>query len=86
MCSHLLHDSHCTIGRPSSDELQTQRVLSVDRLLRSVDGVVRPPSVLVAGDALNEFGKGSYRPCGLVFVFMSADACAQRWLCALRVF
>jgi len=41
--------------RPSSPPLQTQRVLSPDMLLRSVDGVV----ALFAGDAIKELLKGS---------------------------
>lgn len=56
MCSHLLQLSHCTIGWPSSVPLQTHLVLSVERLLRSVDGVVSPS---VLGEPLNEFVKGS---------------------------
>jgi hypothetical protein len=41
-CNHLLQASHCTIGLPSSSTSpsQTQRVLSFDRVLHSVDGVV----------------------------------------------
>ena len=61
MCSHLLHDSHWIMGCPSSAELQTQRVLSPDMLLRSVEGVVRPASVLAVGDALKEL-KGIDKP------------------------
>lgn len=60
ICSHLLQDSHCTMGRPSSAEWQTQRVLSLERLLRSVEGVVKPPSAVVVGDGLKELLKGSY--------------------------
>lgn len=43
-----------------------QRVLSIERLLRSVEGVVKPASVLVAGDALKELLKGSNGPRGLL--------------------
>jgi hypothetical protein len=45
------------MGLPSSVEWQTQRVLSLERLLRSVDGVVKPASVFVVGEALKEFEK-----------------------------
>jgi hypothetical protein len=68
MCSHLLHDSHWTVERPSSPPLQTQRVLSPDMLLRSVDGVV----ALLAGDAMNELLNGSKKAV-LIFA-RSADA------------
>jgi hypothetical protein len=50
-CSQFLQDSHWTIGWPSSCRLQTQRVLSLEMLLRSVDGVVRPS---VLGEPLKE--------------------------------
>jgi hypothetical protein len=56
MCNHLLQLSHCTIGWPSSVPWQTHRVLSVERLLRSVDGVVRPS---VLGEPLKVLVKGS---------------------------
>ena len=56
MCNHLVQLSHCTMGRPSSLPLHTQRVLSLERLLRSVEGVVRSS---VVGDPLKEFEKGS---------------------------
>jgi hypothetical protein len=54
ICSHLLHDSHCTIGLLSSSTtpLQMQRVLSLDVLLLSVECVV-------VGEPLNELEKGS---------------------------
>jgi hypothetical protein len=55
-----------------------QRVLSFERLLRSVEGVVNPGSVLVAGEPLKEFVKGSKWPCELLFEFMSAEAWAHR--------
>ena len=48
-CNHLLQASHCTIGLPSSIPSQTQRVLSFDRVLHSVDGVV-----VVDGEWLKE--------------------------------
>jgi hypothetical protein len=57
ICSHFVQDSHWIMGPPSSAELQTQRVLSPELLLRSVDGVVRLASV--AGDPLKELVKGS---------------------------
>jgi hypothetical protein len=79
MCSHLLQDSHWTIERPSSPPLQTQRVLSPDMLLRSVDGVA-----LLAGEAIKELLKGS-NETALAWA-MSALAWAQRWLCAFSVF
>lgn len=53
MCSHLLHDSHWTMERPSSPPLQTQRVLSPDKLLRSVEGVV----ALLVGEAMKKGSK-----------------------------
>lgn len=59
MCNHLVQDSHWTIGRPSSIPLQTQRVLSLERLLRSVDGVVREVSVVFPGEPLKQLLKGS---------------------------
>lgn len=65
MCNHLLQDSHCTINLPSSVAWQMQRVLSLERLLRSVDGVVKPASVVAVGDALKvleKLEKGSYSP------------------------
>lgn len=56
MCSHLLQLSHCTIGWASSVPWQTHLVLSAERLLRSVDGVVSPS---VLGEPLKELVKGS---------------------------
>jgi hypothetical protein len=55
-CDHLLQLSHCSSGRPSSGLLQIQRVLSVERLLLSVEGVVSPS---VLGEPLNELVNGS---------------------------
>lgn len=76
MCSHLSQDSQQIMGRPSSPELQTQRVVSEERLLRSVEGVVRPVSAVLAGEALKALLKGSYEAD--VVAPVSADACAQR--------
>lgn len=62
--------------------LQMHRVPSLERLLRSVDGVV-------VAEPLKELEKGSYWPCpwGVVALENSAaEAAAQRWLCALSVF
>jgi hypothetical protein len=56
MCDHLLQLSHCSNGRPSSGPLQTQRVISLERLLLSVEGVVSPS---VLGEPLNELVNGS---------------------------
>lgn len=59
MCSHLLQLSHWIIGLPSSMPLHTHRVLSLEMLLRPVDGVAMPS---VRGEAWKEFEKGSYWP------------------------
>jgi hypothetical protein len=56
MCNHLVQLSHCTIGWPSSMPLQMHRVLSLERLLRSVEGVVSPS---VLGEPPKALEKGS---------------------------
>lgn len=59
ICSQFLQLSHNIMGRPSSVPLHTQRVDSLDRLLRSVDGVFSVESEVYAGEALNELVNGS---------------------------
>jgi hypothetical protein len=53
VCSHLLQDSHwIIIVSGMSDMLQTQRVLSFDRVLCSVEGVRMSGSVPLVGERL----------------------------------
>jgi hypothetical protein len=50
-CSHLVHDSHWTMSWPSySMEWQTQRMPSLETVLRSVLGVWRSGSAAVEGE------------------------------------